>query len=338
MEPMKFIPQNAELAGIFRQMASCYRYLGKEEWFRVSAYENAARTIADLDKDISVYAKDIAALDKLKGIGESIAEKIIEYLKTGRIKTHEKLIQQIPIELLELMEINGFGPATIKILHEKLKVNNRDDLVRLLEGEKLNALKGFGPRKIENMKRSLKLYKEMHTRMLLKDAIHTGNKILNEIKKLPGVQKACLAGSLRRKKETVGDIDIVITADEKNRKKIIKKFTNLPDVDRVLAGGDTRASVLLKQNNTQVDIRIVHENEYGAAMLYFTGSREHTIQLRTLAREKSYKINEYGLFDTKNGMRLAGDTEESIYNVLGLNYIPPEKRLGMGEIEKATML
>lgn len=338
MEPMKFIPQNAELAGIFRQMASCYRYLGKEERFRVSAYENAARTIADLDEDISVYAKDIAALDKLKGIGESIAEKIIEYLKTGRIKTHEKLIQQIPIELLELMEINGFGPATIKILHEKLKVNNRDDLVRVLEGEKINALKGFGSKKIENMKRSLKLYKEMHTRMLLKDAIRTGNKILNEIKKIPGVQKACLAGSLRRKKETVGDIDIVITANEKNWKKIVKKFIPLPDVDRVLASGDTRASVLLKQNNTQVDIRIVHENEYGAAMLYFTGSREHTIQLRTLAREKSYKINEYGLFDTKNGMRLAGDTEESIYNVLGLNYIPPEKRLGMGEIEKATML
>jgi DNA polymerase (family 10) len=210
--------------------------------------------------------------------------------------------------------------------------------VRLLEGEKLNTLKGFGPKKIENMKRSLKLYKEMHTRMLLKDAIHTGNKILNEIKKIPGVQKACLAGSLRRKKETVGDIDIVITADEKNWKKIIKKFISLPDVGRVLAGGDTRASVLLKQNNTQVDIRIVHENEYGAAMLYFTGSREHTIQLRTLAREKGYKINEYGLFDTKNGMRLAGDTEESIYNVLGLNYIPPEKRLGIGEIEKAAML
>ncbi|HEY6504805.1 MAG TPA: helix-hairpin-helix domain-containing protein, partial [Chitinophagaceae bacterium] len=177
--------QNTELAGIFRQMASCYRYLGPTEKFRAVAYENAARTIAGLDEDINVYAKDAATLDKLKGIGESISEKIMEYLETGKIKTHESLLKTVPAGLLELMEINGFGPATIKTLHEKLKVNTRDDLVKALEEEKIKTLEGFGPKKIENMKRALKLYKDTHTLMPLPEAINICNGMLNEIKKIP---------------------------------------------------------------------------------------------------------------------------------------------------------
>ncbi|MBL7745253.1 MAG: hypothetical protein JNN00_17395 [Chitinophagaceae bacterium] len=333
----KFISQNAELAGIFRQMAACYRYMGADERFRALAYENAAKTVTNLDEDISVYAKDVSELDKLKGIGESIAEKIIEYLQTGKIRTHEKLLKQIPVELLELMEISGCGPATIRTLHEKLKVNNRNDLVKALESEKIKALKGFGAKKIENMKRGLKLYKETHVRMLLKDAERIGTEILEKIKQIPGVEKAALAGSLRRKKETVGDIDIVVIAKEKDWKKVIGKFIRLPDAARVLASGDTRGSVLLKENNTQVDIRVVHDYEYGSAMLYFTGSKEHNLQLRMMAKERGYKVNEYGLFDNNTGERLAGETEESIYKILGLSFIPPEKRLGSGEIEKALL-
>jgi DNA polymerase (family 10) len=328
---------NAELAGLFQQMASCYRFLGKEEHFRAVAYENAVKTIANLEKDISVYAKDISTLDKLSGIGESIGEKIIEYLDTGKIKTHEKLIRQVPVDLLELMDITGFGPATVRMLHEKLRVNNREDLVKVLNAGKLVDLKGFGPKRIENMKRGLKLYKETHTRMLLTDAIKTGIELLDEVKKIPGVVKAELAGSIRRKKDTVGDIDMVIAAERKNWRKIIRRFISLPQVNRVLVSGDTKASVLLKNRNTQADVRVVHEYEFGAAMLYFTGSREHTIKLRTMAKEKGYKINEYGLFDSASGKKLAGDTEESIYKVLGLKYIPPGQRLGVDEIEKALI-
>jgi DNA polymerase (family 10) len=329
--------ENDELVRIFRQMASCYRYMGKEERFRALAYDNAARTIANLDEDIAVYAKDTGTLDKLSGIGESIAEKIIEYLKTGKIKTHEKLKHQVPVELLELMDINGLGPATIKTLHEKLGINNRDELAKALKGEKITSLKGFGAKKLENMKRGMKLYKESHTRMLLPDAMQIGNEILAGVKNIPGIKKAALAGSIRRRKDTIGDIDMIITADEKNWKKILAKFIRLPQVNRVLVSGNTKASVLLKINNIQVDVRVVHDHEYGAAMLYFTGSREHTIQLRTIAKQRGYKINEYGLFDTITGKRLAGDTEESMYKVLGLKYIPPEKRLGAGEIEKAMI-
>lgn len=329
------LKQNAELAEIFHHIATCYLYKGNENRFRANAYENAARILTNLDESITVYAKDVKTLEQLKGIGESIAEKIMEYLQTGKIKAYDKLRNEVPDELLELMNIDGMGPATVKTLHEKLKINNKEELVTALKNNKLTGLKNFGEKKITNIMRVLKINKE-HKRLLLKDAMQIAREILEEINKIKDVKKAELAGSLRRKKETIGDIDIVIVSEFKDRKKIVNKFVVLPQVQKILAKGTTKASVILKKNNVQVDIRIVNDEEWGAAMLYFTGSREHTIQLRTIAKEKGYKINEYGLFDAKNNKRLAGDTEESIYKLLGLGYIPPEKRLGMDEIEKAS--
>ncbi len=330
------VQNNAALSSIFHHMADCYRYLGNDNRFRAIAYENVAKILHNMKEDIADYATDIKTLDEIGGIGESIAEKIIEYLHTGKIKTFEQLKKQVPYELLELMEITGFGPATLKTLHDKLRISNREDLVKALEKGKLQGLKGFGERKIENIKRALKLFKETR-RMLLKDAEKIGNEILNEIKKLPGVQKAELAGSLRRKKETVGDIDIVILAEPEYRKRIVALFIALSQVEKVLAKGTTKASVLLKKENVQVDIRLVHDYEYGAAMLYFTGSKEHNIKLRSIARDKGYKINEYGIFDVATGKRLAGSTEEEMYRFLNLKYIPPEHRLDNGEIEKAVL-
>lgn len=200
---------NAELAEIFRRMASCYRYKGSDDRFRAIAYDKASRTLNNLKEDVSIYAKDVKTLDQLSGIGESIGEKIMEYLATGKIKAYESLKKEVPQELLDLMDINGFGPATIKILHEKMKIDNRDDLIAAIETKKLEKLKGFGPKKIENMRRGLKLFKESHTRMLLSDAQRIGNEILKEVLKIQGIVKAELAGSLRRKKETIGDIDII---------------------------------------------------------------------------------------------------------------------------------
>lgn len=326
---------NAELATIFHQMASCYRYLGSDHRFRVMAYDNASRTLNGLKDDISIYASDVDELEKLKGIGESIGEKIIEYLDSGRIKTFEKLKKQVPQGLLELMDINGFGPATVKTIHEKLHVNNREEMIEAIEAGKLEVLKGFGAKKIENMKRGLKLFKEMHSRMLLPDALQTGNDMLREISVLPGIKKADLAGSLRRRKDTVGDIDIVATADRKDWKKIVNQFIRLPFVARVLASGETRASILLKTSNVQVDVRLVHDFEYGAALLYFTGSKEHNIALRTWAKGKGWKMNEYGVFDAESGKRLAGATEEEVYRLFGMQFVPPELREERGEIEKA---
>jgi DNA polymerase (family X) len=331
-----FLQNNAALSFIFHRMADCYRYLGSKERFRAIAYENVAKMLHNMKEDIADYATDIKTLDEIGGIGESIAEKIIEYLHTGQIKTFEKLKKQVPYELLELMDITGFGPATLRILHDKTGISNKEDLIHALETDKLKGLKGFGEKKIENIKKALKLSKE-NKRLLLKDAEKIGNEILEEIERIPGVQKAALAGSLRRKKETIGDIDIIILAEVKNRKKIVDKLIKLHQVEKVLAKGTTKVSVVLKNNNVQVDIRLVHDYEYGAAMLYFTGSKEHNIKLRTIARDRGYKINEYGLFDAATGKRLAGATEEEMYHFLHLKYIPPEHRLDKGEIEKAML-
>lgn len=327
---------NVSLASVFHQMADCYRYLGKEEYFRGNAYENVSRILYNMKDDIGNYAPDVKTLDKIGGIGESIAEKIIEYLQTGKIKTFEQLKKKVPFELLELMNINGFGPATLKVLHEKLGISKRDDLVQALETGRLNGLKNFGAKKIGNMERALKVYKEAK-RLPLKEAEKTGDTLLEKIRKITGVQRAELAGSLRRKKETIGDIDIVVLAEPVNRKKIINSFIKLPEVEKVVVKGLTRASVILKNKNIQVDIRLVHDYEYGAAMLYFTGSKEHNIKLRTIAKERGYKINEYGIFDITSGKRLAGETEEEMYHFLNLHYIPPEARLNKGEIENAVI-
>lgn len=326
---------NVELASIFHQMASCYRYLGSEHRFRMMAYDGATRTISNLKDDISVYAPSIKELDKLKGIGVSIARKIQEYLSTGKIKTFEKLKKQVPQGLLELMDINGFGPATIRTLHEKLGITNREEMIEALQSGKLEDLRGFGAKRIENMKRGLKLFKEMHARMLLPEAMEKGNALLKEIKELAGVKDAELAGSLRRKKETVGDIDIVASARRREWKRIVTRFCKLDAVERVIAQGETRASILLKFSRAQVDLRLVEEDEFGAALLYFTGSKEHNIALRSLAKDKGWKLNEYGLFDIASDQRIAGATEKEVYRKLGLEYIPPELREQRGEIEKA---
>lgn len=317
---------NVVLASIFHDMAACYRYLGAEDRFRAMAYENAAKTIRNLKDDIGDYATDIRSLDALNGIGESIAEKIMEYLHTGEIKKFEQLKMQVPYELLHLLDINGIGPATLKILHDQLQVNSREELIHALETGRVKGLKGFGEKKIENMRRALKIFSD-NKRMPLQDAEKIGHEILQKIKMMPGVEKAELAGSLRRKKETIGDIDIVILAGSAERRALVNRITMLPQVAKVLAKGSTKVSVLLKKNNLQVDIRLVHDHEYGAALLYFTGSKEHNIKLRTMARQKGYKINEYGLFDGVSGKRLAGTTEAEIYRFLDLKYIPPERRL-----------
>lgn len=327
---------NKTLATIFHLMANCYRYLGVDNRFRAIAYERVSRMLYGMREDISKYATDVKSLDEIEGIGESIAEKILEFLNTGRIESFEKLKKKLPYELLELMEISGFGPASLKVLHEKLEINNREDLIDALQKDKLVGLTGFGDKKIENMKRALKIYKEK-SRMSLEEAERIGKELLYEISKINGVERSALAGSIRRKLATIGDIDIVIQAEPKKRLGIVNKFIKLEQIKKVLVRGLTKVSVLLKHENIQVDLRLVHDYEFGAAMLYFTGSKEHNIKLRIIAREKGFKINEYGIFDSKTAKRLAGRTEEEIYQFLNMKYIAPEERLDRGEIEAAIM-
>jgi DNA polymerase (family 10) len=327
---------NIALASIFHRMADCYRYLGKDERFRAIAYENVSKILHNMKEDIAGYAIDVKSLDAIGRIGESIAEKIIEYLHTGKIKTFEKLKKQVPFELLELMDITTIGPATLKTLHDELHIKNKDELKAAIESGRLNKLKGFANKKIENISKSLKLIK-VQQRLPLQEAEKIAEELIVEIRKIAGVQKAEIAGSLRRKKETIGDIDIIILAEFKYRKKIVARFISLPLVKKVLAKGLTKASVILKYKNVQADIRLVHDYELGAAMLYFTGSKEHNVKLRTISKQRGYKINEYGIFDAVTNKRLAGKTEEEMYHFLNMKYIPPEQRLDNGEIEKAVM-
>lgn len=324
---------NKELSRIFGQMADYYRYLGPAQRFRAQAYDTASKTLSNMQEPVDEIAPNMKQLEKLKGIGESIAEKIVEYLESGKIKTFEILKTEVPYTLFELLDVEGIGPATLRLLHDKLKINSKDELINALENEKLRKIKGLADKKIENLKQALKL-KMGKSRLQLKDAEKIGQNFLNEIKKIPGVHKSVLAGSLRRKSKTVGDLDIVITAAEKNWKRIGNKIKTFSQIEKILAAGRTKLSLVLKSKHVQVDIRIVHDDEYGAALFYFTGNRDHNLKLRTIAKKKGWKINEYGVFNEKTNKRLAGETEEEIYNLFGLDYIPPEKRIGENELDK----
>jgi DNA polymerase (family 10) len=332
---MKHPAHNLQLAAIFHSMADCYNYLGKEERFRAIAYENAAKMLYNMPEDVAVY-NSIAKLDELQGVGESIAEKILEFLATGKIKTFEQLKKQVPYDLLELMQHNGLGPATIRTLHHQLHINTKEELAQAILQHKLKLIKGFGERRMNNLAQALKLQKNTDNRLPYKTAATIATELTTQLKKLKGIQRIEIAGSLRREKETIGDLDLLITCNRANRKSLQKQITALPVIEKVIAAGATKISMQLKQPQIQVDIRIVEEDELGAALLYFTGSKEHVVQLRNIAKSKGWKLNEYGLFN-KQGKWLAGQTEEELYTALGFTYIQPQERLGKDELTRAKL-
>lgn len=323
---------NRKLSGIFHDMAVIYRYLGNEERFRALAYEKASRVIASLPEDVSVYAKQ-NKLEDIPGIGEGIHGKIEEYINTGKIAKYEELKKTVPHEIMELMEVTGFGPQSLKKIHSELHINTKGDLIKALQDGRIEKTKGFGHKKVENMLRGLKLHKVIEDRMLLWDALQIGERIVEKLQKLPQVKACELAGSLRRKKETIGDVDVLVSCSNKDRKKIVDYFTGSSTAITILAKGDTKASIIEKDSGRQVDLRLVTENEWGSALQYFTGSKEHNVHLRTIARDKGYKISEYGIFTIKNEKWVAGKTEEEIYKTLGFQIMPPEMREDKGEIE-----
>lgn len=320
------------LSSIFAQMADCYRYLGKNERFRAIAYDTASKTLANMEEPVASYHDDIKALSALKGVGESIAEKIVEYLHTGTIRKFEELRKRVPFELVMLMDIKGIGPATLRLLHDKLGIATRAELISAIETGKLAGLRGFGERKITNIRRLLKFADEKK-RLPLSEAERIAGYVVLAVRSIPGVQQATIAGSIRRKKATIGDIDIIVIAERRRVRGIINRFVRLPFVQEVIAKGPTKVSVILQEQRVQADLRLVREEEYGSALFYFTGSKEHNIRLRTIARQKGWKINEYGVFDAKDH-RLAGRTEDEIYALFGLHYIPPESRKGENELEQ----
>ncbi len=318
--------KNKELAKILNRIADFLELKG-ELVYKINAYRKAARVIESLTEDIEDIYRE-GRIYEIPGVGERIAKKIREFIETGTIGKYEELRKEFPEELVMLLDIPNLGPKTLKLAYEKLGVRSLEDLQRVLEDGSLASLPGMGPKKIENIKKGLALFLKGSDRMLLGEALELAEYIIESLKNV--CDKISYAGSLRRMKETVGDIDVLAVGD---RRKVIDKFVSLTRVTEVLAKGDTKASILI--GDRQIDLRVVDLEEWGSALQYFTGSKEHNVHLRELAKEKGLKINEYGVFRVSDNVRIAGDTEESVYSVLGLSYIPPELREDRGEIEAA---
>lgn len=323
--------KNLELAKIFYDIADILE-LKNVEWKPV-AYRKAARALESLSEDVeTIYTKGgIKALEEIPGIGEGIAKKIIEFIETGKVKEYAKLKKTIPAGLSDLLEVPGLGPKKAAFLYKKLKIKSIKDLERAAKKHKISKLATFKKKSEENILQGIKIYKGGQERKMLGIALPVANDIVGSLRKLKAVGLVSIAGSLRRRMETVKDIDILVMS--KKPKEVMGAFTKLPMVKQVIAKGATKSSVLLK-NNLQVDLRVVPKESFGAAMQYFTGSKDHNIKLRKIAIEKKLKLSEYGVFD-KKGKRVAGATEKEVYKKLGLAYIEPELRENRGEIEAA---
>jgi len=322
---------NKEIAHIFEEMALMYEIEGDR--FRQRALHRGAQTLNELSKDVkNIYEKDGSkGLDKLPGIGKGMSEKIEEYLKIGHVAEYEKMKKSMPVNLEELTSVEGIGPKMVKQLYDKLGIKNLKDLEIAIKKGKLRELDGFGKKTEQNIAQGIEFVKSSGGRMLLGDVLPYARELVEEIKEIEGVAEASEAGSLRRRQETIGDVDILVTAMD--GKKVLDYVAKLPSVVKVWGRGDTKISVHLKRG-FDVDVRVVPKESYGAALQYFTGSKDHNIKLRKFAISKKYKLNEYGLFKGKKNLASGAD-ECLIYKKLGMECMPPEIRTDSEEIEQA---
>tara|TARA_Y100000310_G_scaffold94955_1_gene92790 strand:- start:24186 stop:25886 length:1701 start_codon:yes stop_codon:yes gene_type:complete len=319
--------KNPEVAELLRNIAQLLE-IKEELVFKIRAYEKAALVIEDLDEDIEEVWKQ-GKLDDIPGVGEALTKKISEFLEKGKLEYYEKLKKKVPVKIEELGRVQGLGPKTIMKLYKELGVKNLKDLERAAKKKKIENIEGLGEVVEKNILKSIEFVRSSGNRILLGIALDTAEDIVSKLKKLKEVNKVEVAGSLRRRKETVGDIDILVTT--KNPNKVIDFFTK--GAEQVLAKGPTKASVRLE--GMQVDLRVLPEKHYGAALLYFTGSQQHNIALRKIAIKKRMKLSEYGVFLKKGNKLIASKTEEECYKKLGLKYIEPEIREDEGEIQLA---
>ena len=324
--------RNRELAFIFEKIADILEFLGDNP-YRVGSYRRAANLISELPEDIEEIYR-AGKLARLPGIGSSTLLKIEEFLRTGTVKKYEDLRKRVPEDLLELMDVPGVGPKTLRVAYEKLGVRTREDFLRVLRDGSLARLPGFGPKKVENILRGMELWRSAQERIPLPEAFPMAEDVVEHLREEKSLLNVSVAGSLRRMKETIGDIDILVSAERGNWRRIHEHFVRYPEVVKVLAKGETKSSIVLRSGR-QVDLRTVEPLNWGAALQYFTGSKEHNIRIRDIAKEKGLKVNEYGVFRADTGERLGGRTEEEVYELVGMEWIPPELRENWGEIELA---
>ncbi len=325
---------NTEIARILTEIGE---YLEMQNVpFKPRAYEKAALAIGEMEDEAGeIYKKGgLKALEEIPGVGASIAEKIEELVKTGRSKYYEELKKKAPVDLSELTRIEGLGPKSIKKLYQRLGVKNVKDLEKAAASGKIRKLQGFGEKSEQKILTGIEFLKKSGGRFLLGNALPVASAIEERLKNFPAVERAIAAGSTRRRKETIGDIDILVIS--KRPQAVMDYFTGMPEVAHIIASGETKSSIKLS-SGLNVDVRVVPSESYGAALNYFTGSKDHNVALRRLAMEKGWKLNEYGLFSVKGKTekRIAGKSEEEIYKALGMDYIEPEMRENTGEIELA---
>ena len=324
--------KNYEVARILHEIA-IYEEM-KGEKFKPRAYEKASIYIESLSDDLGdIFKKGgIKALMELPGVGKSIAEKLVEIIKTGKLGYHEELKRQLPVDVTTLSAIEGIGPKTVKVLYEKLGITNIEELEKAVRKKQLRTIPDFGEKSEQKILNGIEFFKKSHGgRFNLCIIINTLEDILQRLKSLDTVKSIQLAGSARRMKESIGDADFLASSNEPDR--VMDFFTSMPEVIYIHTKGGTKSMVRL-DGGIDCDLRIVPQESFGAALQYFTGNKQHNVALRIIALHKGYKLNEYGVYD-KNNRQIAGRTEEGVYSKLGLKWIPPELRENKGEIEAA---
>jgi DNA polymerase (family 10) len=320
--------KNKELAHIFHRIADALEFKG-ENVFKIIAYRKAARVLDELTKDIEVL-NSTGTLHELPGIGKAIAEKIHEYLTTGTMKKYEEVMKDIPSTILDMLNVQNIGPKTLALAYNALGVCDIEDLKKAIKDGSLARLPQMGNKKVANIAKGIELFEQSLKRLSLATAERIADEIIKYLQSYSKSAHVSPAGSLRRWKETIGDIDILATGIRGG--KLTNAFTNYPKIERVIADGETKASIIVK-GGIQVDLRIVKPQQYGAALQYFTGSKAHNVRLRNIAKSKGLKLSEYGIFKGKKN--IASKTERDVYRTLGLAYVPPELREDRGEIEAA---
>ena len=323
--------KNPDVAKFFYEIASILE--AQDVQFKPMAYRKAAMAIETWNAEVEEIYKEkgINGLKEIPGVGDAIAKKTGEILETGKLKYLEELRKDSPRELLDIVSIYDIGAKTAYKIYKELGVNTVEDLKKAAESHKIREIKGLGEKTEEKILEGIKKMKERKGRMLLGIAWPVAVDVVESLKKTEDIEKISIAGSLRRKKETIGDIDILVVSSQPE--KIMNSFTGLENVKKILVKGRTKTSVII--NDIHTDLRVVPRESFGSALQYFTGSKEHNIKIRKIASDKGMKISEYGVFDRKTNKRLAGETEEEVYNALSMAYIEPELREDRGEIEEA---
>jgi DNA polymerase (family 10) len=320
---------NSDVASVLYEIGEILTVKG--DIFRSRAYQMAAQRITALTEDIRAI-KARGELESIPGVGKSISAVISEVLDTGQSKTLEELRESLPKGVRDLMELEGVGPKLAMRLNQELGVASIDDLEKAAKEGRVRELKGFGPKKEANILVSIDAYRSRQTRFLLGAILPVVDQLTKYMRESDAVLKVEVAGSARRRKETIGDLDVL--ASSMKPEEVTQRFITMPPVIRVVSHGTTRSTVVL-EGQIQVDLRVVAPEEYGSALQYFTGSKEHNVKLRTIGVKKGFKLNEYGLFDRDTDRRVAGEDEEGIYRALGMDLMPPELRENTGEIEAA---